>query len=94
MSNEAPEEVWIDNGQKHFDCDSILYTALDYAENGYPNHYIRSDIAQAQTNKRVREVLLQIRSSVENDSHIDVLVGINKLLNEYPDLLTNEDEMV
>jgi len=69
------------------------------------------DIAQAQTNKTVREILEKVKSAIDLKSkeptHLaingisalrygvndfDVHEIIDTILNEYPDLLTNEEE--
>lgn len=100
MSNEAPERVWL-NGDALtiMDNTSTLTTIVSSIERKECSIcYIRSDIAQAQTNAKVREVLKELKMSLNSllstTGYLNAKDAINAILNEYPDLLTNEEEMV
>lgn len=117
MSNEAPEEekepqvlnappkIYLCLGDEDVsDVDFKELTEVSWSDDKSTVHtveYIRSDIAQAQTNKAVREVLRAIKEVMKPYEKEDwsegldtVDAAIDSILNEYPDLLTNEEKTV
>lgn len=89
--SNVPERVWLNKqsmkARPVLSGGQTINRSVDVA-------FIRSDIAAAQTNKKVRDVLERVKKVHMYDGADHTSSFIDTILTEYPDLLTNEEKTV